>query len=200
VSLNALKQKKPEKYKSILDAAVRVFARKGFYQARVSEIAREAGVADGTIYLYFQNKDDILISLFEEGMKMVIENVKTEIDQVSDPLEKIRRFARAHLSLIENHKDMAEIIQVELRQSTKFMKEYRNEKFYEYIDIIGSIVKEGQAQGLIRPDVEPGVVKRALFGALDEMSRFWVLSSKRKYSISTAADQISEFFIRGIAA
>lgn len=200
MSLNALKQKKPEKYKSILDAAVRVFARKGFYQARVSEIAREAGVADGTIYLYFQNKDDILISLFEEGMKMVIENVKTEIDQVSDPLEKIRRFARAHLSLIENHKDMAEIIQVELRQSTKFMKEYRNEKFYEYIDIIGSIVKEGQAQGLIRPDVEPGVVKRALFGALDEMSRFWVLSSKRKYSISTAADQISEFFIRGIAA
>ena len=200
MSLNALKQKKPEKYKSILDAAVRVFARKGFYQARVSEIAREAGVADGTIYLYFQNKDDILISLFEEGMKMVIDNVKTEIDQVDDPLEKIRRFARAHLSLIENHKDMAEIIQVELRQSTKFMKEYRNEKFYEYIDIIGSIVMEGQAQGVIRPEVEPGVVKRALFGALDEMSRFWVLSSKRKYSISTAADQISEFFIRGIAA
>jgi TetR/AcrR family transcriptional regulator, fatty acid metabolism regulator protein len=200
VSLNALKQKKPEKYKSILDAAVRVFARKGFYQARVSEIAREAGVADGTIYLYFQNKDDILISLFEEGMKMVIENVQTEIEKVSDPLEKIRRFALAHLSLIENHKDMAEIIQVELRQSTKFMKEYRNEKFYEYIDIIGNIVKEGQAQGLIRADVQPGVVKRALFGALDEMSRFWVLSSKRKYSISTAADQISEFFIRGIAA
>ena len=200
MSLNALKQKKPEKYKSILDAAVRVFARKGFYQARVSEIAREAGVADGTIYLYFQNKDDILISLFEEGMKMVIENVQTEIEKVSDPLEKIRRFALAHLSLIENHKDMAEIIQVELRQSTKFMKEYRNEKFYEYIDIIGNIVKEGQAQGLIRADVQPGVVKRALFGALDEMSRFWVLSSKRKYSISTAADQISEFFIRGIAA
>jgi TetR/AcrR family fatty acid metabolism transcriptional regulator len=166
----------------------------------VSEIAREAGVADGTIYLYFQNKDDILISLFEEEMQIVIENVRAEIDQVDDPLEKIRRFARAHLSLVENNKDMAEIIQVELRQSTKFMKEYRNDKFYEYLDLISGIVREGQSLGIIRRDVDPGVVKRAFFGALDEMSRFWVLSSKRKYNIKTAAEQISEFFIRGISA
>jgi TetR/AcrR family fatty acid metabolism transcriptional regulator len=79
------------------------------------------------------------------------------------------------------------------------MKEYHNEKFLEYLDIIGGIVKEGQAQGLIRSDVQPGIVKRAFFGALDEMSRFWVLSSRRKYSIDTAARQISEFFIKGIA-
>ena len=200
MSLNALKLKKPEKYKSILDAAMRVFARKGFYHARVSEIAREAGVADGTIYLYFQNKDDILISLFEEGMTNVINTVITEVEKVNDPLDKIRMFARAHLSLIENHTEMAEVIQVELRQSTKFMKEYRNEKFLEYLNIISEIVKDGQSRGMIRRDVEPGVVKRALFGALDEMSRYWVLSSKRKYSINTAAEQISEFFIKGIAA
>jgi TetR/AcrR family fatty acid metabolism transcriptional regulator len=200
MSLNALKQKKPEKYRAILEAAIRVFARKGFYNARVSEIAREAGVADGTIYLYFQNKDDILISLFEEGMKTVIETVREAVSRTNDPLEKLRCFARAHLALIENDKDMAEVIQVELRQSTKFMKEYKNDKFFEYLDIIGEIVREGQAKGMIRADVEPGVVKRALFGALDEMSRFWVLSSKRKYSINTAAEQISEFFIRGIAA
>ena len=200
MSLLALKEKKPEKYKAILDAAVRVFARKGFYHARVSEIAREAGVADGTIYLYFQNKDDILISLFEDGMKTVIDRVRSEIEKETDPLQKIKCFARAHLSLIEDNKDMAEIIQVELRQSNKFMKEYRNEKFFEYIDLISAIVKEGQAQGVIRLDVEPGIVKRAFFGALDEMSRYWVLSFKRKYSINTAAEQISEFFIKGIAA
>jgi TetR/AcrR family fatty acid metabolism transcriptional regulator len=200
MSLLALKEKKPEKYRAILDAAVRVFARKGFYHARVSEIAREAGVADGTIYLYFQNKDDILISLFEDGMKTVIDRVRSEIEKETDPLQKIKCFARAHLSLIEDNKDMAEIIQVELRQSNKFMKEYRNEKFFEYIDLISSIVKEGQAQGVIRQDVEPGIVKRAFFGALDEMSRYWVLSFKRKYSINTAAEQISEFFIKGIAA
>ncbi len=199
VGNNTLKNKKPEKYRHILEAAIRVFARKGFFQAKVSEIAREAGVADGTIYLYFQNKDDILINLFEEEMKKVIDNVKNEIDKETDPLEKIRCFARAHLSLIESNKDLAEIIQVELRQSTKFMKEYRNEKFFEYLNLIGDVVREGQAKGVIRKDIEPGIVKRALFGALDEMSRFWVLSSKRNYSIDTAARQISEFFIRGIA-
>ncbi|MEW6266306.1 MAG: TetR/AcrR family transcriptional regulator [Thermodesulfobacteriota bacterium] len=200
VSLNNLKQKKPEKYRNILEAAVKVFARKGFFHARVSEIAREAGVADGTIYLYFHNKDDILISLFEEGMKTVIEKVSLEINQVDDPLEKIRRFALAHLALIENNKDMAEVIQVELRQSTKFMKEYHNEKFYEYINLISEIVREGQARGVIRPDLNPGIIKRAFFGALDEMSRYWVLSSKRKYNIRETAEQIADFFIRGIAA
>ena len=199
MALTALKDKKPEKYKSILDAAVRVFARKGFYHARVSEIAREAGVADGTIYLYFQNKDDILISLFEEGMNLVIGHVKTEIAQTDDPLEKIRCFARAHMSLLESRSELAEVIQVELRQSSKFMKEYRNEKFYEFLDVISSIVKEGQAKGCIRADVQPGVVKRALFGALDEMGRYWVLSSQGKYSIDKAAEQIAEFFIRGIS-
>lgn len=198
--MSDLKLKKPEKYKNILDAAIKVFARKGFYHAKVSEIAREAGVADGTIYLYFQNKDDILISLFEDGMKTVIDSVKSQVDLETDPLSKIKAYARAHLALIENNREMAEVIQVELRQSTKFMKEYHNEKFLEYIDIISDIVREGQKQGVIRPEVEPGIVKRALFGALDEMSRFWVLSSKKKYAIDKAAEQISEFFIRGISA
>ncbi|MFH1137264.1 MAG: TetR/AcrR family transcriptional regulator [Pseudomonadota bacterium] len=200
MSLTDLKNKKPERFRSILQAAVRVFARKGFYHARVSEIAREAGVADGTIYLYFENKDDILIRLFEEGMTQVIENVRHEIEKSDDPLEQIKRFAYAHLSLIERDKDMAEIIQVELRQSSKFMKEYRNEKFYEYLNLVSGIIRDGQARGLIRRDVEPGIFKRAFFGALDEMSRFWVLSSKRKYSINVAAEQISDFFIKGIAA
>lgn len=199
MSVDTLKDKKPEKYHNILDAAVKVFARKGFFQARVSEIAREAEVADGTIYLYFHNKDDILISLFEDGMQKVIDSVRAEIDKETDPLKKIQCFARAHLALVENNKDMAEIIQVELRQSSKFMKEYRNEKFYEYLNLIETVVREGQAQGVIRKDVEPGIVKRAFFGALDEMSRLWVLSSRRKYSLNTAARQISDFFIRGIS-
>ena len=199
MSLNALKNKKPEKYRLILEAATKVFAKKGFYQARVSEIAREAGVADGTIYLYFHNKDDILISLFEEQMTRVINYVQGEVEQAVDPLEKIRRFAVAHLSLVERDRNMAEVIQVEIRQSSKFMKEYRNTKFYDYLDLISNIVEEGQAKGVIRKDVQPGVIKRAFFGALDEMSRFWVLSSRRKYSINTAAKQISDFFINGVA-
>jgi TetR/AcrR family transcriptional regulator, fatty acid metabolism regulator protein len=194
------KRKNNEKYYRIIEAATKVFAKRGFYQSKISEIAKEAKVADGTIYIYFENKDDILISLFEEQMKAVIDNMEVQLSGIDDPASKLERFASTHLDLIENNKDMAEIIQVELRQSGKFMKEYKNEKFIQYLDIIEDIISEGQKRGIFRKDVIPKVAKRAFFGALDEVSRFWVLSSRRQYDIKIVARQISEYFLNGISA
>ena len=192
------KRKDNEKHHRIIEAATKVFAKNGFYQSKIAQIAKEAGVADGTIYIYFENKDDILISLFEEQMKAVLDNMALQITKIDDPAERLEIFASTHLDLIEKNKDMAEIIQVELRQSGKFMKEYKNERFMEYLDIIGDIISEGQKRGLFRKDVIPGVAKRAFFGALDEVSRFWVLSSRKQYDIKTIAKQISGFFLNGI--
>ena len=192
-----MRNRSNEKYYRIINAATKIFAKKGFFQAKVSEIAKEAKVADGTIYLYFENKDSILISLFEEQMKRVLDNMREEISKETDPVKKIEKFALTHLKLIEQNKDVAEIIQVELRQSSKFMKEYKNEKFAEYLNLIGDIIQEGQREGLFKNDIIPGIAKRAFFGALDEMSRFWVLSSRRKYDIETAAEQVSNYFLKG---
>ncbi len=194
-----MKKKKNDKHQRIIEAATRIFARKGFFQAKVSDIAREAGVADGTIYLYFDNKDDILISLFEDQMKVVLENMIKKLSEETDPVKKLHQFALTHLSLIEKNKSVAEIIQVELRQSSKFMKEYKNERFAQYLDLIADIIREGQQGGVFQRDVIPGIAKRAFFGALDEMSRFWVLSSRKEYDIRTAARQISDYFLRGIS-
>jgi len=194
------KRKNTEKYYRIIEAATKVFAKNGFYQSKISEIAKEAKVADGTIYIYFENKDDILISLFEEQMKAVIDNMEVQISGIDDPAKKLERFASTHLDLIEKNQDMAEIIQVELRQSGKFMKEYKNEKFIQYLDIIENIITEGQKRGIFKEDVIPKVAKRAFFGALDEVSRFWVLSTRRQYDIRTVAKQISEYFLNGIRA
>ena len=193
-----MKNKSNEKYYRIINAATKIFAKKGFYQTKVSEIAKEAKVADGTIYLYFENKDSILISLFEEQMKRVLDDMREEIAKEADAVKKIEKFALNHLKLIEQNKDVAEIIQVELRQSSKFMKEYKNEKFAEYLNLIGDIIQEGQKKGIFKKDIIPGIAKRAFFGALDEMSRFWVLSSRRKYDIETAAKQISQYFLSGL--
>ncbi len=187
-----------DKHEKIVQAAIRVFAQKGFFNARIAEIAREANVADGTIYLYFNNKYDILITIFEEEIGKIIAQVKQEIAAMDTPREKLEKFAQLHLNLVEENRDLAEVIQVELRQSSKFMKEYRNKKFAEYLNIISQIVRQGQSAGVFRPDIMPGVFKRAFFGALDEMSRFWVLSSRKKYSVNTAARQISDFFLQGI--
>jgi len=190
--------KNENKHQKIIQAAIKVFAEKGFYNARVSEIAKEADVADGTIYLYFKNKDDILISLFEDEFGKIVENMRQELGREKDPLQKIRRFAIMHLSIISKQQHLAEVLGVEVRQSSKFMKEYINKPFIEYLNLIRSIVIEGQERGLIRRDLTPGVMKRALFGALDEMARYWVLSAKKKHSISEAALQISDVFVRGM--
>ncbi len=186
-----------DKHDKIIKAAIRVFARNGFFNSRIAEIAKEANVADGTIYLYFNNKYDILITIFEEEMGKIIANVKQELAKLSDPCEQLKKFALLHLSLMEEKRELAEVIQVELRQSSKFMKDYRNKKFVEYTNIIAGILTAGQEQGLFREDIIPEIFKRSFFGALDEMSRFWVLSSQKKFSVKTAAEQISNYFLEG---
>ena len=190
--------KDEDKHQKILRAAVKVFSEKGFFNSRVSEIAKEANVADGTIYLYFKNKDDLLISLFEEEFGKIVENTRAELEREKDALQKIRRFAITHLSIVSLQQQLAEVLGVEVRQSTKFMKEYVNKTFIEYLNLIRQVVVEGQEKGLIRKDLTPGIMKRALFGALDEMARYWMLSTKKKHSIDEAALQISDVFIRGM--
>lgn len=188
------------KHARIISAALKVFAEKGFYNTRISEIAREANVADGTIYLYFKNKDDILISLFEEEIGKICAFMREELAKTQDPVEKLRIFASNHLNLILKKRELAEVMQVEVRQSPKFMREYVSKIFMEYINFIRGIVQEGQDQGVFRKDVPPGIVKRAFFGALDEMARYWILSSMKKYKPSDCAKEISELFIRGLLA
>lgn len=186
------------KHARILSAALKVFAKKGFYNTRISEIAAEAEVADGTIYLYFKNKHDILISLFEIEIGKVCETIREELRKTDDPVEKLRVFASAHLSLILKNRDLAEVIQVELRQSPKFMREYVNNISMEYLNFVRAIVVEGQERGIFRTDIAPGIVKRAFFGALDEMARYWILSHTKKHTPMEAAKEISEIFIRGL--
>jgi len=194
----ALKEKDKGKHDKIIEGAIKVFAKKGFYNAKVSEIAREANVADGTIYLYFKNKDDILISVFEEKVDMIIHRMEAELNKVDDPLDKIRTFVEHHIRLVKENKYLSEVIQIELRQSNKFMRRYLPVKFLEYLDLIGKILEDGKRRGVIRQDIIPAIAKRAIFGALDEMSLYWVLTRKPKYSLEQSIEQISTFFIDGL--
>ncbi len=196
--MNQSGMKDESKHQKILAAAVEVFSEKGFYNSRVSEIAQRANVADGTIYLYFKNKDDILISLFEEEFGKIVEDMRKELEKETDPVQKIRRFITAHFTIIAKRQQLVDVLGVEVRQSSKFMKEYLNKPFIEYLNLVRSTVVEGQEQGLIRKELVPGIMKRAIFGALDEMGRYWILSNKRKHSIHEAALQISDVFIRGM--
>ena len=187
-----------DKHHKIIEAAIKVFASKGFFNARISDIAKEAQVADGTIYLYFNNKYDILITLFEEEIGKIILQIKHQLENETDPKKMLEIFALHHLKLMEEKKDLAEVLQMELRQSNKFMKEYRNTKFIEYVDIVSHIIHKGQAMYVFRKNVLPGIAKRAFFGALDETARLWVLSPGHRYSVAEAAQQITNIFLYGI--
>jgi TetR/AcrR family fatty acid metabolism transcriptional regulator len=187
-----------DKHEKIIQAAIKVFAQKGFFSARISDIAKQAKVADGTIYLYFNNKYDILISIFEEEIGKIIAEVKNLIEQEEDPRKMLEIFAMQHMRMISDRRNLAEVLQMELRQSNKFMREYRNTKFIEYVDIVSRIIHKGQEMGLFRKDVMPGVAKRAMFGALDETARLWILSPDHQYTIEEAAQQISMIFLGGI--
>ena len=187
-----------DKHNKIIQAAIKVFAQKGFFSARISDIAKKAKVADGTIYLYFNNKYDILISIFEEEIGKIIVEVKNLIDQEEDPRKMLEIFAMEHMRMIRDQRNLAEVLQMELRQSNKFMREYRNTKFIEYVDIVSKIIHKGQEMNIFRKDVMPGVAKRAVFGALDETARLWILSPDNQYTIEEAAQQISTIFLCGI--
>ncbi len=187
-----------KKHKKILGAAVKIFAKKGFHNSRISEVAKEAGVASGTIYLYFKNKDDILISVFEESLEKLIEDVTTEIEKIEDPKKQLKRFIELHLGMLKNNKQLAEVLQVELRQSHKFMKEYEPKHWIRYLDIIASILKKGQEKGIFNSELSLGIFKRLMFGALDEISLYWIITNKDENYLDKAADQLSTLILSGI--
>lgn len=187
-----------DKYLKIIQAATKVFAEKGFYNAKVSDIAKEAQVADGTIYLYFKNKDDLLISIFEESMDIFSAEVIKNMEMASNPEEKLRRFITLHLDLVRRNQDTAQVLQIELRQSSKFMKEYAGNKFREYLSLISKILEEGKEQGVFNKDLNPFIVKRAIFGAIDEMALEWVLMKRKKYTVEEVAEQVSLMILNGI--
>ncbi|MDH3258228.1 MAG: TetR family transcriptional regulator [Deltaproteobacteria bacterium] len=192
------RKKEPEKRDKILLAALKIFSRKGFYKSKVSEIADEAGVADGTIYLYFKNKDDLLICIFEEKIAELIARLREKLAEVITPEEKIWVFVENHLKLLEGNRDLAEMIQIELRQSNKFMKEYIPVQFLEYLDILSGIISEGIAARVFRDDINPTIARRIIFGALDEISLAWVLSKKGKYDIGESARQVYSIAVNGM--
>ena len=188
----------PGKPQQIIDAAIRVFARNGYYNSRVSDIAREAGIASGTIYLYFKTKDEILVTLFREKMAEWVAHVRHEIAGEPDPVAKIRRLVALHFSVLERHPDLAEVVQVELRQGHKFFRGASAHEVSAYFALIGSVLEQGIAAGQFRGDLPVKVATKVLFGAMDQVATSWVLG-KRAYRLSDAAEPVAAIFLQGVA-
>ena len=187
-----------DKRERILRAAVEVFARQGFYNTRVSEVAKAAGVADGTIYLYFESKDQLLLSLFEDRIGKLLAYLAKEIALLDSPEEKLKRIIELQLGILDGERDLAEVVTIIVRQSNTLLREYAAPTFIAYLDAIAAVVSEGQREGVFRSDVSPHLVARAIFGALDGIALTWALGKPEVGALKRSASQLSALILGGI--
>ncbi len=188
-----------DKRDRILDAAVRVFAKSGFYATRVSEIAKAAGVADGTIYLYFASKEALLISLFEDRIGRMLAIMQRELPKRKTGPERLRAVIEMQLGLLEGEPNLAEVFTVIVRQSNELMKKHAAPHFMAYLDAIAKIIVYGQERGEFRKDASPSLVARAIFGALDGITLTWALGTASPGGLRRAATGVAELLLRGLA-
>ncbi len=188
----------PDKHEAILRAAITVFAEKGYFNSKVADIASEAGVADGTVYLYFKSKEEILHSIFNRAMEKFIDEGTKELSNIKDVTKRLARIAELHLERLGGDRDLAVVFQVELRGSTKFMEAFSAAGFAKYLDIIKRTIEEGQKSGDFRADIKAITVAKMFYGVLDEMVTDWILS-KKAYQLAPMAKEVMKLFLGGIS-
>jgi len=186
-----------DKYQRILDAAVAVFAEKGFFVSRISDIADRADVADGTVYLYFRNKDEILATAINTAFDGFMRTARAELEKLGTPSERLRRLAFLHLQALGANRNMAVVFQMELRQSTRFLSEFSHEHLIEYFNLVRQSISDGKAGGEFRSDLPEKIAANCFFGAIDEMVTSWVLSGK-DYPLTNVTDPLLDILLNGM--
>lgn len=191
---------KESRRKTIIDAAIGVFAKRGFFKTRVSDLAEAAGIADGTIYLYFRNKNEILIAIFEEKMGEFLRVLEERLAKCESPVAKLRDYVLYHFTLVAENPELMQVLTIEIRQSPRFLTSYHPREFSRYLQILQGILEEGQTAGVFTNTSNPRIFRRALFGAIDELSREWLLQSDKAAPLNPVemADALSDFLIRGL--
>lgn len=198
MTLEANGKTKTEKYRRILEAAIKVFAEQGFFHSTISQIAKEAGVADGTIYLYFKNKDDILIQFYNYKTRNIFNRFRETVKEAENPGEKFRNLIRCHLREFQRDRNMAMVYMAEARKG-RHLDKFVDELTKMYLNMVGDVVEQGQAEGTFRKDLYLSLVKRYVLGAVESVISTWVYAGG-KYDLESMADPLVDLFLRGIGS
>lgn len=190
---------KNEKRRRILDAAIREFSRRGFYRTRISDIAKAANVADGTVYLYFDGKEELLGSIFDDSMERFLTAGRKDLEGIHGAPARLRHVVGLHLASLGEDRQLSTVFQIELRHSVRFMDLYSRGRLRDYFQLIEEVLKEGQSEGTVRKDLDTWFATKCVFGILDEAATNWVLS-ERNYRLSAILDPIMDFVMAGVGA
>jgi TetR/AcrR family fatty acid metabolism transcriptional regulator len=196
---NTRAQGREDKRSRILDAAVQAFSQNGYHATRMSDIAKAANVADGTVYLYFAGKEELLSTIFEDRMSRFLQVGRQELEKVDGALDKLRRVVELHLEDLGQNPELTTVFQIELRHSSRFMQLYSRGHLRDYFQLIAEILEEGQREGAIRAGLDTWFATKCIFGILDEAATNWVLSRKN-YRLHSVVPQILDFVMKGLAS
>ena len=192
-------RRRDEKRERILAGAIEAFAAHGFHRARVSDVAKAAGVADGTIYLYFENKDELLARIFEQTLDRFWERGEAYVYGVEAADEQLGRLVELHLKFLGENRSLAAVFQVDLRHSPHFLGDVSRRIFRRHLDELGAMIERGQEQGVFADDVPPAEAAKLVFGAIDQLVTSWVLS-RRNYRLESMAPVAQRFVLRSLGA
>ena len=185
------------KRERILNAAIKIISKKGFFNTSISEIAKMANVADGSVYTYFRGKNELLIEAFKLVLHKILKRAEAEINKTTDPVEKIRIIIKMHIEFMEKHPDTANFLQIQLRQSNRDIRLHIKNEMRKYYKIIGEILNQGIELGKIRDDVNKRVIGSLIFGTVDEIITSWLLSEKNE-KLTDKLDDIYKVIFKGI--
>jgi len=191
------RRKHEEKRKRILEAAASVFAREGFHNAKMGDVAHEAGVAHGTVYLYFGSKDDLLISVFQENLSELIKYVNSEIQKERNAEDKLRRMISLQIELIETNPELTALLLVEFPRTGKFLNSHAIDGIAAYVDMIASILKQGIAENVFDDVIDVDIVSTVIYAGIQGIATRWILEEMR-YPLKKVANEISDLFLRGL--
>jgi TetR/AcrR family fatty acid metabolism transcriptional regulator len=189
----------------ILDAALKTFVRRGYPATKVAEIAFEAGVAEGTLYNYFQSKEDLLLALFDEKWGGIIDEIKKKVGRLDDPNKKLKAVFSLVVRMFKKNRHLAELFMVDVKQSSIFLTNYTINRIVQFLDLIEEILEEGKRKGIYRKDLDSRVAKMVIFGAAQGILLSWVLSESKaiknqtfKFSLYRAAKTLKDIFKSGL--
>jgi TetR/AcrR family transcriptional regulator, fatty acid metabolism regulator protein len=198
-------KKSIDKRAMILDAALRTFVKRGYPETKVAEISSEAGVAEGTIYNYFQSKEELLLALFDEKWGMIIDEIRKKIRRLDDPNKKLKAIFATVVMMFRKNRQLAELFMVDIRQSSIFLNNYTINRIVEFLDLIEEILEEGKKKGIYRKDLDTRVARMIIFGAAQGILLSCVLSESPavksktfKFSLYQASKTLKDVFKSGL--
>jgi len=198
-------KKSVDKRQNILNAALKTFVKRGYPETRVAEIAAEAGVAEGTLYNYFQSKEELLLALFDEKWSQIIHGIKEKIRRLDDPNDKLKAIFSLVVRMFKKNRQLAELFMIDIKQSSIFLNNYTINRIVEFLDLIEEILEEGKRKGIYRKDLDARVAKMIIFGAAQGILLSWVLGESKadksrtfRFSLFSAAKTLKDIFKSGL--